>query len=237
VTRLEDAAASFAAAMAALVQPDPDVADLLAQLVADCARATGSDTSALMALDGHGELSLLAADSHRAVELELLQIQRDSGPCVDVVRTGQSLHVAGADALRARWPRIGDAMVEAGFGAVEAYPMRWSGATLGGLNLFRAAADQPAAGAMAQAYADIATLVVARSIAIDDDHVRAQLHEALRARAIVEQAKGVLAYRDDVDLSAAYASLKRRARSSGAPLTQVASDVVSEASQGPTPTG
>jgi hypothetical protein len=226
---MEPTAASFAAAIEAVVRADPDVADVLAHLVADCAQVTSVDTCALMALDGNGELSLLAAESHRAVEMEMLQIQRSTGPCVDVIDNGEPLHVAGADAIRDRWEEVGQAVVEAGFGAVEAYPMRWRGTVLGGLNLFRIAEDQPAVGALAQAFADIATLVVVQSGTVDVDQVRARLHEALSARGIVEQAKGVLAYREGTDLGAAYAALLRRAESLGTPLTQTAVDVVAEA--------
>jgi hypothetical protein len=229
VTGLEPTAASMAAAIEAIVLPDPDVADVLAHLVADCARATSVSACALLAVDSNGELSLLAAESHRAVELELLQIQRERGPCVDVIEQGESVHVAGADAIRQRWESVGDKVVDAGFHAVEAYPMRWRGTVLGGLNLFRTDADQPAAGAVAQVYADIATLVVVQSVAVDADQVRAGLHEALSARGVVEQAKGVLAYREDIDLGAAYASLLRRAEATGQPLTRTALQVVAEA--------
>jgi hypothetical protein len=230
---MEPMAASFAAAIEAVVRAEPDVADVLAHLVSDCAQVTSVDTCALMAMDGNGELSLLAAESHRAVEMEMLQIQRSTGPCVDVIDSGQPLHVAGAEAIRDRWDEVGAAVVDAGFRAVEAYPMRWRGTVLGGLNLFRATEDQPALGNVAQAFADIATLVVVSSGTVDVDQVRARLHEALSARGIVEQAKGVLAYREGTDLGAAYASLLRRAESLGTPLTQTAHDVVAEAAGNP----
>jgi hypothetical protein len=229
VTRLDPTAASLAAAIEAIVLPDPDVADILAHLVADCTRVTAVDACALMALD-NGELSLLAAESHRAVEMEMLQIQRETGPCVDVLAEGSPIHVDGGDAIRTRWAEVGDAIVDAGFQAVEAYPMRWRGHVLGGLNMFRTDAGQPRVGALAQAYADIATLVVVQSVSVDADLVHARMHEALSARELVEQAKGVIAYREDVDLGAAYASLLRRAETAGTPLTRTALDVVAEAS-------
>ena len=229
MTRLEPTAASLATAIEALVMPGLDVADVLANLVADCARDTSANACALLAVDGRGELSLLAAESHSAVELELLQIQGDAGPSVDVIVSGVPLHVAGADAVRERWGTVGDAVVDAGFQAVEAYPMRWRGAVLGGLNLFRADADGPVAGALAQAFADVATLVVVHAGAVEADEVKARLHEALSARAVVEQAKGVIAYREDVDLGTAYGLLLRRAESAGTLLSQTALDVVAEA--------
>jgi len=237
LTRLDRTAASLAAALDAIVRPEPDVADVLAHLVADCAYATAADACALMAVEGNGELSLLAAESHRAVELELLQIQRDAGPCVDVIEDGTPLHVSGADAIRERWDPVGAAVVDAGFNGVEAYPMRWRGTMLGGLNLFRVDSEVPPAGTLAQAYADMATLVVVQSVSVDVDQIRARLHEALSARGLVEQAKGVLAYREDVDLGDAYTLLLGRAESSGTPLTQTALDIVADAVAGDRPRG
>jgi ANTAR domain len=229
VTGLDRTASSLAAALEALVLPHPDVADILAHLVADGARATSADACALMARDSNGELSLLAAQSHSAVELEMLQIQREVGPCIDVINESGPVHASGADEIRRRWGKVGDAMVDAGFLTVEGYPMRWRGEVLGGLNLFYVDADQPAGGVVAQAYADMTTLVVVQAASVDPDHVRARLHEALSSRGVVEQAKGVIAYQDGVDLGAAYASLLRRAEASGEGLTSTALDVVAEA--------
>src|SRR3982751_4591244 len=105
--------------MEALVMPHPDVADILAHLLAEAGHATKAEACALMALDSNGELSLLAAQSHRAVELEILQIQRETVPCVDVINAGRPVHVSGADAIRQRWDKVGAAIVDAGFQGVE----------------------------------------------------------------------------------------------------------------------
>jgi hypothetical protein len=229
VTGHDRTAMSLAAAIEALVLPNPDIADILAHLVAEGARSTSADACALMASDVNGELSLLAAQSHSAVELEMLQIQREVGPCIDVIAEGLPVHAAGAETLRQRWGKVGDGIVDAGFGAVDGYPMRWRGTVLGGLNLFYADPDQPAAGAVAQAYADMATLVVVQATSVDSDQVRARLNEALSSRGVVEQAKGVIAYQERVDMGAAYASLLRRAEATGAGLTSTALEIVAEA--------
>lgn len=219
----------LAAALSAVVATTIDVADVLAHLVVDCAATLPVEAVALLAVDTNGDLSLLAADSHRAGQLELLQIQGRRGPCVDVITTNEPLLVSGADAVAARWDEVGEAIVALGFTAVEAYPMRWQGRALGGLNLFHAEDRTTPIGARAQAFADMATVVVVQSMPLSEDQVRARMHEALSARAAVEQAKGVLAYQLGTDLAEAYASLLRRAWDSGTPLTQAALDVVGEA--------
>jgi hypothetical protein len=221
---------AHAHAVAALVG-EPDVADVLAHLVTDCAGVMNAHSVAILARDSSGELSLLAATSHRATEIEMLQVQRLSGPCIDVIDSGEALTLAGAARFRERWDRVGQAIVEAGFDGVESYPMRWRGTVLGGLNIFRTPAQtaahhpEPGVGA-GQAFADIATLAVAHSMPVSTEQAAARLNEALVARELVEQAKGIIAYVNDVDLNTAYETLLRRAEQTGDSLTHAAESVV-----------
>ncbi len=221
-------AEAFADAVAALVG-EPDVADILAHLVSDCAAVMDAEAVAILARDERGGLSLLSASSHRASELEVLQIQRSSGPCIDVVESNAALYVDGAEHIRERWQHVGDAIVRAGFTSVESFPMRWRGTVLGGLNVFRTTA--PIGGhdaATGQAFADIATLAIIYSMPVAAEQAAARLHEALSARDLVEQAKGVIAYVDDVDMSTAYNRLLERADLTGETLTHTAAAVIDE---------
>jgi hypothetical protein len=228
MTAADTVAKAFADAVAALVG-EPDVADVLAHLVLDCAEVMEADAVALLARDQDGELSLLSASSHRATELELLQIQRSAGPCIDVIESNEAFSVSGARRIRERWPEVGRAIAEAGFESVEAYPMRWRGTVLGGLNVFRSAAPPERHGAdVGQAFADIATLAVIYSMPVSADQAAARLHDALSARELVEQAKGVIAYLEGVDMSTAYDTLMRRAEDSGGTLTSTAAAVIAE---------
>jgi hypothetical protein len=217
---------AFAGAAAALVG-EPDVADILHHLVTDCAHVLDAAAVAILARDADGELSLLSATSHRVAELEMLQVQRTEGPCIDVLDTNEALSLSGANELRARWPEVGQAITDAGYTSVEAFPMRWRGLALGGLNVFRQTAPSTPAGAtVGQAFADIATLTVVHSVPVATDQATARLHAAISARELVEQAKGVIAYVDDLDMSAAYDSLIRAAEESGQTLTQTATAVL-----------
>jgi AmiR/NasT family two-component response regulator len=55
---------------------------------------------------------------------------------------------------------------------------------------------------------------------------RAQLEQALRTRIVIEQAKGVLAERFDVDVEEAFEMLRRGARSSRVKIHALAAEVV-----------
>jgi hypothetical protein len=222
-----NAAVAFADAVSALVG-EPDVADILAHLVADCAGVLDADAVAILARDADGELSLLSATSHRVSELEILQIQRSIGPCVDVIETNEALAVHGADRIRERWADVGRAITDAGFDSVEAFPMRWRGTALGGLNVFRRTAPEAGDAATGQAFADIATLTVVYSMPISAEQAAARLAEALSARELVEQAKGVIAYLSGVDMGTAYELLMERAEHDGQTLTRTADAVILE---------
>lgn len=220
---------AFGDAAAAMVS-DHSIADVLAQLLSDCVDLLSVHSAAILVVDRAGELSLLSSSSHRVAELEVLQVQREVGPCVDSVRTGQPVTATGAQQLAERWGSVGQAIADAGFERVDTYPMRWHGRILGGLNIFRRTADDvdSAAVTLSQAFADVATLAVVQSVEVPADQIAARVHEAITARAQVEQAKGVLAYLRNLDMSDAYDELVEISRTRGRTLTETARDVVRE---------
>lgn len=223
-------AQALAAVTSALLQ-DHDVTGLLAQLVQDSARFVPADAAGLLLQGENDLLEVLSATSHRTTELELYQAQHDEGPCVDVVRTGRSIEVVGAGEVDRRWPRIGPEITGAGFRSVYAFPLRWHGLTIGGLNLF-AATDAPlddSARQLAQTFADVAALVIVQPVQVDQVDLLASLRRALEGRVVVEQAKGVLAYQLGVDMAAAYDELVRRSDQDGLSLTETAAATVAQA--------
>src|SRR3954469_11004078 len=221
------AARAYADAVSALVAQH-DVADVLVRLVDNCAELFPADAVAVLVSGRHDSLELLSATSHQAEELELLQVQLEAGPCVDAITTGQRQSATTGDQIAARWGAVGAEIVAAGFHTVHAFPMHWRGRAFGGLNVFIREASEASEEAVqvGQTLADIATLVVVHSSAAPHDQVTARIHEAVTARAEVEQAKGVLAYRNNVDMAGAYRLLMDRVRDSGSTLSQEAHRIV-----------
>jgi hypothetical protein len=219
-------ARALAKAAAGLVG-QANTGDLLALLVRSCAEAYPAAAVALMVRNSAGTLEPVSATSHRAVELELLQGQAATGPCVDAVRLDAHVESASRADMEERWGEVGRAIGQAGFGSVHAYAMHWEGEALGGLNIFRIEAS-PATEeeqTVGQLFADIATLTLVRA-QVPAERVTARIHEAITARAVIEQAKGVLAYQLDLDMAAAYDALLAEAQRSGRPLSETAKDVV-----------
>ena len=221
----------LARANAEMVAADLDVTGALASLLAGTLEALPADAAAvLVEVDGH--LEVLAATSHRAEELEGYQAQVDEGPCLDAIRSGQVDEACGRDLLAQRWPVTGPTIVRAGFSAVAAVPLLWHGGTFGALNVFR---NEPAGFGDdlrdCRALGDALTLVLAAR-ALGPDHVVEGLREALRDRAMVEQAKGALAELRSLDMADAYDALVALARALGEPLGVTARLVMDEARSG-----
>jgi hypothetical protein len=222
--------AVLAAASSAMLV-EHHVADVLAHLMADCLAPLSASAAAILVVDD-GQLALLSASTHRAAELEMLQTQELQGPCVETIETGH-LSTGVGDEMVDRWDNVGQAILDAGFVSVHAFPMRWHGQVLGGFNLFRSADDEQSDDTeqIGQAFADVATLVVVRASEIPVDQVAARIHEAVAARSVVEQAKGVLAYLHHVDMQGAYELLEQRSTQDGDSLVETARRVVREQHQ------
>jgi AmiR/NasT family two-component response regulator len=107
--------------------------------------------------------------------------------------------------------------------------MRLRSETVGGLNLFYGEPQQPPASdqRLAQALADVATIGILQQRLTHRSVVLAeQLQHALNSRVTIEQAKGMLAERSNVEMDAAFARIRRHARDHNLKLTDVAMAVI-----------
>ena len=222
-----DSTQAIADAAASLVQ-EHDTTTILARLVADAAEFVPADAGAFLARLPSGAFDVLSSTSHKVVELELHQVQTETGPCVDACRTGRATQGIGRDEILARWPDVGRAIVDAGFLAVHAFPMIWRGRALGGLNLFSTGADElgVASAVLAQNFADFATLAILQPEAVADEVVEERMSAALEGRVVIEQAKGVIAHLQGLDMAASYDELVNLARANRWTLVQASAEVI-----------
>jgi GAF domain-containing protein len=139
--------------------------------------------------------------------------------------------VASSDlaAEQARWPIFVPAALAAGFRSVLAVPLRLRGQTIGGLNLFNDRAEPLTTEdqRLAQALADVATVGILQQRSTHRQTVLAeQLQHALNSRVVIEQAKGVIAERNEATMDEAFAALRKYARDHNLKLSEVALAVV-----------
>ena len=208
---------------------DFDVVELLTLLADRCVDVFDVDAAGLMLVAPDGDLRVMASSSEAMRVLELFELQTQEGPCLDCYRTGQPVVNQDLAIVDGRWPRFAAEALAAGFRSVHALPMRLRGAVIGALNLFHIGP-----GAMlqadiesAQALADVATIAILQHRAtLEAQILNEQLNHALNSRIVIEQAKGMVAQREGLDMEQAFATLRTHARNHNLRLADVARDVI-----------
>jgi GAF domain-containing protein len=208
---------------------DFDVVDLLTRLADRCVEILDVDAAGIMLAAADGQLRVMASSSEAMRLLELFELQAREGPCLDSHRTGQPIVNQDLATVNGRWPHFAPEALSAGFHSVHALPMRLRGTVIGALNLFRTDHGEmsPADIDVAQAFADVATIGILQHRAAQDAQViNDQLAHALNSRIVIEQAKGMVAERLDLDMEKAFAVLRGHARNHNLRLVDVAEAVI-----------
>jgi transcriptional regulator with GAF, ATPase, and Fis domain len=208
---------------------DYDVIDLLQVLVDQCTGLFDASASGIILGPDDNHLEVVVSTSEESRLVGLMQIRAGEGPCVEAVTTGEVVSVADMDDMAGRWPTFAADAAASDYVAVHAIPLRLRGQTIGSMNLFRehegSLNDEDAIAA--QALADVATISILQERAIRDSTiVKEQLQHALNSRVLIEQAKGVLSYTHDLDMDGAYRLLRHHSRSTRAPMTVVATQII-----------
>ena len=224
MSREADVVRSFVE-MADILVDDYDVVDLLTGLADRCVSLLGVSAAGVMLVSPAGRLGLAASSSEAMRLLELFELQAQEGPCLDAFRTGERVEHENLDAGSGRWPSFSAAAIEAGFQSALALPLRLRDVTLGALNLLsttRTPMDE-ADVIVARAFADLATLsILQHRASAEAQHLNEQLSVALTSRVVIEQAKGVISERANIELDEAFTRLRAYARNHNLRLTDVA---------------
>jgi GAF domain-containing protein len=199
----------------------------LADRVTDVLGLAGSGVS--LARDGRLEFD--TAFGPAIAEVERTQERMQVGPCLTAFTTGRIVAVSDLTACHDRWPDYCAAAALVGIDSVAALPMRLGeGAqAVGVLDLYADGTRewQEEDLAAAAVMADMATAyLVNASHHHQQVELAEQLQHALDSRVIIEQAKGVLVARHQIDPDAAFERTRRHARRHNVALTGVADAVV-----------
>jgi GAF domain-containing protein len=206
-----------------------DVIDFMQTLAERSVELAGVSAAGIMLADGDGRLRHVACSSEQMRLVELLELQLEEGPCFDAFRERAVVRSDTSAEASTRWPRFGPRAKEGGFAAVSAVPLRLRGDSVGALNLFSVhdgALDDDDL-EVVQAMADIATIGVLQARLIHDQGVlTTQLETALDSRVLIEQAKGVVAERNQVDVDEAFTLIRRFSRDTNRLLGDTARGIV-----------
>jgi GAF domain-containing protein len=209
------------------LDPQPGLARTLQQVVDAAKQLFAADGAGLMLVDQEGALRWASASDQTAQTVEDSQERLAQGPCA--VAFSQRLPAAIRNInAEPDWREFTQVLLGEGICAALSVPVELDGGVIGTLDVY--AGDprdwDPSEVAALQAYAGlVASLLSAAVTAQVNGRLADQLQAALEHRWLIEQAKGVLMGREDLDAQSAFERLRGAARSSTRRLADVARDV------------
>jgi hypothetical protein len=209
------------------LDPQRGLAPTLQQITDAAKQLFGADGAGLMLVDAEGQLRWASASDQTAQNVEDGQERLAQGPCA--VAFSQRLPAAIRNIkLEPDWQEFTQVLVSEGICAALSVPVELDGGVIGTLDIYAGQPRDwdPSEVAALQAYAGlVASLLSAATTAQVKGRLADQLQAALEHRWLIEQAKGVIMGREELDAQAAFERLRSAARSSTRPLADVAKDV------------
>jgi GAF domain-containing protein len=170
-----------------------------------------------------------AASDPWAASLDELQYTEHEGPCLDGGRTGVSFRVRDT-AVDPRWPSYMPRALELGARSMMSLPMTTESKVIGALNLYSRSVDafDAEAVALGELFAGHASLASQVSASLFDQRQLAeQLRDAMRSRATIEQAKGILMATTRCDPEQAFELMVQQSQHQNRKLREIAEELVS----------
>jgi hypothetical protein len=196
--------------------------------------SAGTDGASLSLVAGLDRRTLLHATDETARRVDALQFLLGEGPCMDAWTAGGPVLAADLDSVvsRARWPWFAASAVEAGAGALFAFPLQIGAIRPGVLVLYRAGPGSLSGEQLADAlmFARTALAVTLDSVGPDGTENRSSAEVGAgwlgEDRAEVYQATGMVAVQLNTGLDEALVRLRAHAFANGRSLPETAQRVL-----------
>lgn len=205
-----------------------DIGDMLYRLTDHTLEILGVDGAGVSLGFTPDDLRFVSATDDRVARMEAAQIDVGEGPCYEAFRSGEP--VAVDDLMgEQRWPEYRRHADEQTFRAVAGIPMPVGGSGIGAIDLYSTAPRDWTSDDLrtAQLLANVASGYIVNWRALDEKTtLTQQLQRALDSRVVVEQAKGMIAGRNGVDVSEAFQRLRKYSRDTQTKIHEVARQVV-----------
>jgi GAF domain-containing protein len=208
---------------------DRDIAQLLSVLCMHVSDVVGATSCGVLLANQQKQLQDVFAPDDEARALTLLQVRCVQGPCLDAFDTGDVVVVQDLSDHAARWPEYVVRAQHRDVHGFMAVPMRSGAQAIGVLQVMNSApgtftgSDVLAVDALTTVVAD----GISRERAMDTTQETVhQLQRALQSRILIEQAKGVLAERAGLSMSAAFEQLRSHARNNHRRLHELCEDLI-----------
>jgi GAF domain-containing protein len=220
-------------ALAGVVLMHQDLPETLAEVSRIAVRAIpGADGASVTIVSG-GKPEAIASDEWSR-GFDELQYTEQEGPCLDAYRTGNAFRIRdlGTDQ---RWPSYAPRAVEHGARSMLVQPLTAKSMTIGALNVYGRESDAfdaeaAAIAAIVAAHAGLASQVA--TAFFGHRQLAENMTDAMRSRAVIEQAKGIIMATVQCDADTAFQELVRASRQSNRKLRVVAETFVARAAKG-----
>lgn len=169
-------------------------------------------------------------------ELDQAQYDSGKGPCLDAFRYNEQFRIDDTK-LDERWPEFAAAAAEHGVRSTLSIPLMVGDAALGALNLYSRTVGAFVDPDSAALFGSQAAVVLANAQAYwAAQHLADQLDTAIKTRAVIEQAKGILMAQHGCSPDEAFDMLSRTSQHTNTKLRDVAAQIVAEPSAQLVPT-
>jgi GAF domain-containing protein len=214
----------------------PDAAEvrlnrLLNMILESAVEALGFDAATVTARHG-SDMATVAATDQRFIALDDAQYESGEGPCLSVLEPHEPISLDDAGAMEDRWEHFSRTAAHLGVHSTLSMHLPVDGTDVAAsLNLYsrqrRGLSD-----AQARAAVPFAEQLAAAIVSVDAHRSTAKLArdmaEAMRSRAVIEQAKGMLMSDKRISADEAFEQLTRLSQHANIKLRDVAQRMVNE---------
>lgn len=217
--------------LARLLTGDTSLTGTLTRVAALAVQAIpGAEGAGLTLLEQDRPQTVIATDAF-VQEVDDVQYGLGQGPCISAVGTGQT-QTSGNLGGEPRWPRFGPRVGRLGVHSALSLPLIVHDEPIGALNVYARPRDSfgPAAPQIGEAFAGPAAVSVANARTLARaERLVTQLTTALRSRAEIDQALGVVMSRTGGTPEEAFTQLREQSQARQVKLVEVARELVADA--------
>jgi GAF domain-containing protein len=232
MTELLDEVRDAMSALTSALENTTGTSEVLDSVCAEAVRVVpGADMASITAIDDD-EARTAAFSDERAMEVDREQYAAGDGPCLRAAATGEIVRLS-LDSTSERWPEFAASAKRHGVCSYLAAPLRVDDTLTGAINLFgfEDHGFHETDAKLLELYTTVVTFGLRTTRRYRQAlELAANLNTAMRSRAVIEQAKGILMATHKIGDTEAIRRLITESQLTNVKLRQVAADFVGKAS-------
>jgi GAF domain-containing protein len=221
---------SALAALGAVLLVDRPLSDVLEEMTILAKRVMPETSEISLTLLRADHAQTAAFTGRIALELDERQYDKGYGPCLDAAASGETIRLAMADPANP-YPDLARAALQQGVTHSLSVGLAVPTPTIGALNIYSSTGQAFGADAerVAGTFATVVGLVLVKAGLHEDlEELAGHLEAAVRSRAVIDQAKGIVMAQNRCSADAAFQILVRASQNQGLKLAGLAAQIVDD---------